>query len=390
MKVSESMYRRIEESILAGKPEKVQWLRDGAVSAKEIKRLKKLSSCLEDADLKKLAKRMDFAHWEGVLCFADKEHEYSYGVLALDRFGARSLYAIPMTQIPQITALPECSLSPEELRIRLDMANQLSPDWQNQINRWQITSGLTAPICESWESFGECKAPYDEQKMVALFRRTPELILVFVAAMDSLFRSHLHSYTTPLSVYNFYGLSSMEWLADVLGALSIPDTGMQPVKQLTISDKAELDTWCAQGDCLTLLRVEAPSAIEQLAEVLNADKNSVHALPLLVSDAACDFPAVVNLPLPANPEPLSTEEKDMIRAAMVRCVTGKFCDLMRAIWNKEMKSQRAELWTETELWRRMLSHFVFVPICPTEAFWDEADEVVAETIQFLWEERFPD
>ena len=71
MKVPESMYRRIEESIFAGKPEEVQWLRDGAVSAKEIKRLKKLSSCLEDADLKKLAKRMDFAHWEGVLCFAD-------------------------------------------------------------------------------------------------------------------------------------------------------------------------------------------------------------------------------------------------------------------------------------------------------------------------------
>ena len=130
MKIPMSMLDKVSVAVQKGQFDEIQRVDMGATPPKETKRLKKLvAACDSDCWMTKFTKSSGFAHWTGVFRISDREHEYRYGLLVLDRFDRRALYAVPVQMAERLEELPECPLHGDDLQKILAIAGKISEEW---------------------------------------------------------------------------------------------------------------------------------------------------------------------------------------------------------------------------------------------------------------------
>lgn len=386
-----TLIQKVTNAIKQGEFNQIQTANGGPTPPKEIKRLKNIAAkCDVNAASGNNAKAVDFAHWLGIVHADARESEYFYGVLVLDRWGSRTLYAVPLEQVGRVTALPGCPLGADEVRQRMDLAEKLSEGWKNQVVHFGVIA-KTAQKQSHIMHYLNSHTSYDERELIQLFKKTPEMSLAFIAALDNQLRTLLHSYTTPVTAYNFVATdgTTSQWLESWLQAVSFEDATLKTpgeMVRLTIRSKEDFEDYIGQGERSALLRIEGGVVAEELVKALDGDLRGkvFKTLPLMISDSVLDSANVVNIWLPANLEPLSDEDIVVLRAAMARCLTDEFCDYMHSVWLQEIRSLRAGYWTPAEQWRQMLTYMSTGILCPSEEMSEALDKVFEEKQDVLW------
>lgn len=179
-------------------------------------------------------------------------------------------------------------------------------------------------------------SPYDEMKLADLFQRTPELIMVFSAVVDYRIRMQLGGNITPLTIYHFTNLASLEWLAEVMGAVSGADASAQPIELLDFHGQADIDLWRSRYEQMPVLRVEDSDGMTHCLEMLHAKRQQLKRVLFLASDTSYDPMKVIHVLLPSNPHALSMAEKNLLRAAIMHCINQEFhIEVYDAWYNKE-------------------------------------------------------
>lgn len=380
MEITKKMLDAMANAVREGRNDDVIVEKAGLTPSKDEKRLKKIVSSIDGA---KLNKTLGLAHWQGLFGLEYLGNAFYYAVLIVDRFGSRTVYAIPATKAGTITALPECPLSETDLRKLLTLAEQISEGWRGKIIG-------EIEVYKPQTEIKPDRPAYRQHDVVRLFEDHPEYIIPFVAMLDEQLRVNLKRNLGPSSIYNFVvaDAAAADGLTDVLSSMML--TGELVTENFTGDDAIEL---CKQ-DRAVILYAQEVDAVEKLAEALDArerqqkacaaDVELLKTLPLVVSAAPLDSTRVVNIRLDGSLKPLSDTEMNLLKQALTRCMTPEFWADVYGIWRSEQYSVRADWWTPAELWRHVLTNIAQIKICPARAECDQLDRAFAGVYDLLW------
>lgn len=379
MEITKKMLDAMANAVREGRNDDVIVEKAGLTPSKDEKRLKKIVSSVDGA---KYSKTLGLAHWHGLFGLGYLGKVFYYAVLIVDRFGSRTVYAIPATKADAITALPECPLSETDLRKLLTLAEQISEGWRGKIiGEMEVDEPQTEAKSD--------RPTYRQHDLVRLFEDHPEYIVPFHAMLDEQLRVNLKRNLGPDSIYNFVAAdtAAADGLTNVLSSMLL--SGEFVAETFTGDDAIEL----CQQDRAVILYAQEADAVEKLAQALDArerqrkecaaDVQLLKTLPLVVSAAPVDSTRVVNIRLDGSLKLLSDTEMNLLKQALTRCMTPEFWRKVYEIWLSEMASIRANLWTPVELWRQILTCSVQVEVCPAEC--DQLDMAFAGAYELLWE-----
>lgn len=382
MNLPKGLTEAITKAVGANRLDEVCVEKAGLTPPKEEKRLKKLASaCGSEVNWAKQCKTLGLAHWMGMVEAECRGDVFYYGILAVDRFGSRTLYAVPARSSDTIAALPECAMNESDLRLLIDLAEQISTDWRKKVVAGIEVDGMDAAPRKE-------RLAYEEDAIIALFQNVPELIVPFIAMLDEQFRIGLKRNLGAASVYNFIVTDeeSTAWVERTLSAMLL--TGCFGTEKLNGADTIEL----CKTDRALLFCAQDDTAVEKLSRALDewaqrridcpAETEPIKTLPIVISSAAVDATRAVNIPVAKLHHEMTKAEVSLLKRVMAHCLTSDFYDEVYGAWQCEQVSERADLWSSAELWRQILTYFVTSRICPETC--ERLDSVFAEAYGMLW------
>ena len=213
------------------------------------------------------------ASWVGIVQITVNESCRRYRLLAFDRCGERSLFAIPIDIVDQFDTLPSTDYSAGEVKLLRLMADEVSG--QEATREYYIALPHPARRDILWQRDRWCEEP-DREALIEILRQRDWLIPVIAAALDVHLRSFKIFRDGPLGIYNIT-LSSNDLQADenfcsVLRALNFtaaPSFMGMAVPEIFVRDKDDLRAWRGCHDRLILIRTATGSLLTPLLDEID-------------------------------------------------------------------------------------------------------------------------
>lgn len=295
------------------------------------------------------------ASWVGIVQITVNESCRRYRLLAFDRCGERSLFAIPIDIVDQFDTLPSTDYSAGEVKLLRLMADEVSG--QEATREYYIALPHPARRDILWQRDRWCEEP-DREALIEILRQRDWLIPVIAAALDVHLRSFKIFRDGPHGIYNIT-LSSNDLQADknfcsVLRALNFtaaPSFMGMAVPEIFVRDKDDLRAWRGCHDRLILIRTATGSLLTPLLDEIDERERlrscggilppRLPTVPIVRCKAVLNRPFVVDVVLPKGEKPLSAVEQDILRSAMALAVNRKVAQAVYDRWRERMSAPHA-------------------------------------------------
>lgn len=298
---------------------------------------------------------------------------YRYQILHLDRFGIRSVYAIPITQASKLTGLPDLDLSTDELDLLQQMANELESCSTPEELLIEVKHPARETVREQkeiWVQMGEGGNCEILEEVVQEYEFIPDIA---VAALDCQLRAFKSFKTAPTGVYNIVEPKKGDaqgFLLPLLGAMTFSnEQGRVSFDEIIIhlKDSDDLNRWRKCRGRMVVIRTSTGSLLWPLIEEIEKQEQVIKSggplptvqlptIPISVTRSFLQVPYAVDIGLPALekfPE-LNGSQLDCLRSAMGRVLNEDTAKRVKADWKKAKALPSFYRESGFETWRKIL------------------------------------
>ena len=309
------------------------------------------------------------ASWAGVLTILSGDREHRFRILHLDRFGKRFVFAIPARQAESISELPGIGLSISEIRVLIELANDLADSTSQYELYFKLKHPSQNTLIQQRENWPVMRP--DENHLLTFLESTPTILSVIVAAMDSQLRAFKRFGMAPHGLYNFLlpkGTSSAdEWLLTAFRAVSFVNepgaVSIGPI-EITLKDGGDLARWRACYERLAILRtttgallwplMETAEETERLRKCGGCPSNPFPTVPIAVTRGILQCPQALDVSLPDHPNRFCVADQDLLRTAMATLLNKELAQKVYDRWRKNLETPLAYRIDGFRLWRDTL------------------------------------
>ena len=309
------------------------------------------------------------ASWGAGLTIRMAGRDHRFKVLHLDRFGRRMVYLLPAAQAGNLSELPRIDLSHDEVKLLLQMADNLSKSADCQEYFMKIKTPAVNTIVHQAATW--CKQAYDEVALMTLLSQESLLWEVAVTALDAQLRSFKRLRNAPQGITNFIlpkgDATAEKWVFAVLQALTFSNeqgiilTG--PI-ELQLKDTADLRQWRNSYGRMVILRTATGALlaplVEQAEEMERIRKCGGHApygfptAPLSLSRAVLCCSQAADIQLVKGMRPPTFAEQDLLRSAMSRPLSKDIAQRVYQRWKLRLTEPTAYRLPGLRVWRNIL------------------------------------
>ena len=341
------------------------------------------------------------ASWGVGLTVRMAAKDYRFKVLHLDRFGKRMVYLLPVAQLSTLSALPQIDLSHDEMKMLLQMADDISNNVGYQEYFMKIKHPVKKSILQHTADWRHL--PYNRCSLLELLSKEPLLLEVVVTALDAQLRSLKKMSHAPQGITNFIlpgkDDHAEKWLYSALQALTFSnEQGIIYAGPVEIRAKGvtALQQWEACYNRLAVLRASTStllsSLLEQAQESERTRKCGGLALqgfptaPIILSKAPYCCSSVTDVKLPEDVQPLNCMEQDLLRTAMSQTLSKSTAKRLYHCWLKQVSSMTAYRLLGLKCWRDILRMAVIEMWFPDDDLYTQATQLMEATTATLEED----
>lgn len=359
--------------ILAGLGNQPQKLFEIKSPRKEVALLRKILNASENFQLSNAtiynAYGVSFcgiASWGKILCVRFNGCDHRVRILNLDRFGNRIVYSIPISKTDKLSALPGIDFSASELRIMLNIANELSSKVTEQLI--EIRRPVRTNIRDQrlfWTS-----TQFSESVLLKLLESFPTLFEVAITAFDAQLRALKKMRQAPLGIVNFVfsdkSFESKEYLISVFQAFCFAnETGRIRAGPIEIELKSpnDLSDWSLYAQRLVMLETSSGSLLRPLIEEIGEQERklkcggSIHrflTLPISICHSALHSSQAIDISLPMKVPHLTSIQYDTLRCAMSKSLSVDIAQHVYTQWKLRASAPDAYRLNGLHVWRYLL------------------------------------
>ena len=309
------------------------------------------------------------ANWQGVAAIRLKGREHRFRLLAVDRFGQRTIFAIPMALLDKTYTLPGIDLSAAEQKLLLLMADELRTPASDHEYVVTVKHPAQADVAAQR---GQWDMPFNESALLTLLQDRQWLPAVAAAALDVQLRTFKLFREAPSGIYNFSTCSSDLQADDAftaaLRAMNFTCVGQYTCAappEIIIKDKTDLQLWRGCVERVALLRTATGSLLKPIFKDIDERERlracggqlppPLPTVPIVRCKAALCRPFTVDVDLPKGETSLTNAEQDLLRTAMSRVLTHETAQWVYNEWRKRMSSPIAYRIDGFRCWRETLA-----------------------------------
>lgn len=351
----------IARAMAAGQSGQVTILWSGQVPPKEIKKLRRRIKAASNLELDKGVVWHSsgtfvaaIASWIDIIAVQANGFCYRFRLLAVDRRGQRTVYAIPV-HMGKIKQLPGINYSADEIKLLFIIAGAISGSEAAYENTVELRHPAKADVQFQRDRWHQ---PVQFEKLRDLFRKRPWLLAVATAALDVQLRSYKLFRDGPFGVYNFTTSGNdVQADANFCAALRAMNFTAAPsfmgaaVPEIIVRERADLRAWRGCHDRIALIRTATGSLLTPLLDEIDERERlrscggilppRLPTVPIVRCKAVLNRPFVVDVVLPKGEKPLSAVEQDILRSAMALAVNRKVAQAVYDRWRERMSASHA-------------------------------------------------
>lgn len=336
------------------------------------------------------------ASWGDMITVRVASQVRRYGILYLDYFETRYIFAIPARTMGSVFELPGFDFSSAELQLLRLMANELrsAEDSREVLITTKHPALKTAKAQR--DEWGEVTV--DQEKLLDLLYQEPLLLQVIVAAVDVQLRSFKHLERAPLGVYHFQvakgGACADKWLSQVLQAVTFVNEkgrdGMGPI-EIMMQTQADSKVYRYFPDRLVVVRTSTTSHLRPLldeVELAEANRKAgwnkmekSMGTPIVISQGLLHCRKAVDFLVPADITELSGEEQDLLRAAVARVLSKGMAKSALEQWEVSTSRMHAYRLDWFQIWRDILIRNIMQIWFGGSLLWQRAQLLLHKTQQ---------
>lgn len=336
------------------------------------------------------------ASWGDMIIVRVASQERRYGILHLDYFGMRYIFAIPARTMGSTFELPGFDFSSAELQLLRLMANELrsAEDSREVLVTVKHPALKTARSQRSeWR-----EVTVDRGRLLDLMYQEPLLLQVIAAAVDVQLRSFKRLKRAPLGVYHFQvakgGACADKWLSQVLQAVTfVNERGKYGMGPIEIIMQAQADSKMCKcfPDRLVVVRTSTTSHLRPLLDEMElaeangkAGWNKVEKFmgtPIVISQGLLHCRKAVDLLVPADITELSGEERDLLRAATAQVLSRETARNVLEQWEVSTSGMHAYRLDWFQIWRDILTKNIMQTWFGDSPLWHRAQMLLHKTQQ---------
>ena len=334
------------------------------------------------------------ASWVGIVDVDINGSCRRYRLLAIDRHGERSLFAIPIDMVDKLDELPTTGYSAAEIKLLRLMADEVSG--QEAAREYHVASPHPARNDVKIQR-DQWRGKPDQEALLKLLRERPELLSVVTAALDVLLRSFKLFREGPLGLYNFTSTNGdVQADKDFCSALRAMNfttahsfTGAA-IPEIWVRDQANLRRWHGCHDRIVLIRTATGSLLTPLLDEIDERERlrscggilppRLPTVPIVRCKAVLNRPFVVDVVLPKGEKPLSAVEQDILRSAMALAVNRKVAQAVYDRWRERMSAPHAYRMDGFAAWVEVIgTEFLRAAFASASQLRDQALELLSDS-----------
>ena len=298
---------------------------------------------------------------------AGRDHRFK--ILHLDRFGRRMVFLLPAAQVDNLRGLPRIDLSHDEVKLVLQMADDLIRSTDCQEYFMKIKTPAADTIVHQTVAWG--KVAYNESDLLTLLSKDPMLWEVAVTALDAQLRPFKKLRVAPQGITNFIlptgDTTAEKWVFAVLQALTFSNE--QGILQagpieLRLKETADLRQWRCNHGRMVILRTATGTLLaplldeaEEIERIRKCGGHAPHCFPttpISLSRAALCCSQATDIQLAKNMSPPTFAEQDLLRAAMSRALSKDIAQRVYQRWKRRLAERTAYRLPGLRVWRSIL------------------------------------
>ena len=346
----------IARAMAAGQSGQVTILWSGQVPLKEVKKLRRRIKAASNLELDKGVVWHSsgtfvaaIASWIGIIAVQANGFCYRFRLLAVDRRGQRTVYAIPV-HMGKIKQLPGINYSADEIKLLFIIAGAISGSEAAYENTVELRHPAKADVQFQRDRW---RQPVQFEKLRDLFRKRPWLLAVATAALDVQLRSYKLFRDGLFGVYNFTTSGNdVQADANFCAALRAMNFTAAPsfmgaaVPEIIVREQADLKTWRGCHDRIALIRTATGSLLTPLLDEIDERERlrscggilppRLPTVPIVRCKAVMHRLFVYDIALPKGETSLSGAEQDMLRSAMKKAVSRNAAQCVYDRWRSRM------------------------------------------------------
>lgn len=346
---------------------------------KDRKRLRKALKASEAFQIKnetvwdKYGNKFDgYASWGPEITVRMLEYDHRFRVLHIDRFGIRTVYAVPIAKADNLNGIPHMDLGQNELSVIQNMAKELESYRVSQERFTEVKHPSKETIKELTKSWTQ--AP-EREILESLLQSQPVLLQIAVAALDCQLRAFNQFRTAPKGIYNFLmsqDVSSSDWFMTAMRALTFANEpgrmGCGPII-IQLKDAEDLKRWRKCHERMAVIVTSRGSLLWSLLKEIEEDERiaksggplpevSLPTLPISICRSVLDSPYAADIKLPDTLPPLTKQEQDVLRSAIAKLLHRSTADKVYKAWQKKSASPFAYRNLEFQTWQNILLEYM--------------------------------
>lgn len=343
-----------------------------------------------------------YSEWHGTVAVDLKGTVYRYRILLLYYNDTIHCFAIPIEMMKgeaPLKSLPGFSLSPAEIRLLLDMADEL----RNTKSDRETIIALKHPVKKTLYSNIKRFRTYDEtlpDQLMKLLKDNRVLVWMMIAAFSMQLRVIKKLKRAPISIYNFTSsskdLQASERVKSIFTALNFTaesDTS-EPIL-ISLKEDSDLRSWYTHVDRMSILCTSGTRPLRPLIDEINARDQitksgglmpaPLPAIPIIISRKFIHCPAAFDVSIPQDEANLFAEDKDLLRNAMAHALSKANPNEMIRQFDKQMASVEGYRLNPRTVWQRILMENLFKSISIQEGFLEKARDLIVDEEKALEE-----
>lgn len=311
------------------------------------------------------------ASWGNRITVDTYGHQFRFRILHLDRFGKRDVYSIPLNRVTPPKELPGLSVSSDDIKLIFAMADATAgfSNFEERLVSVKHPLKGTVKAQTSFRPFGSV----DFDALAALFKDQPDLIAAVSACTDIQLRALKRCRCAPLGLYNFVVPSKQPsidlWVESVLRPLTFTTHAeSNTTGPIIISDSGSsaVTAWSNCRGHLAVINSGGMSAcyalVDRIQEYVRQSKCQGYTPapftvpPMTVTSSALCRPEALDIVLNENSTPLSTQQSDLLRAAMCSVLhDSEFVSEVYSRWTNKMSAPIAYRLDSFSVWRQTIT-----------------------------------
>ncbi len=410
-KTKKRRYRKIAQAVAAGQSGSVLDLGTAESSEKRLKRLKKRLEASEnwtvDSGIIRSCNGMSISactEWCGTVAVNLKGIVHRFRILVVYYMEETRYFALPAGMLKSsesIKELPGIEFSPAEIRLLLDMADEL----RNTKSDREITYTLKHPLrgtlyrnLNRYLWYGETLP----ERLLRILRANMVVPKMMLAAFDAQLRVIKTMKRAPLTIYNFTpsakDLQASERIISIFAAMNFTaSSGTSEPLLIRLKDDNDLRGWCSRVDRLTILRATGMSLLQPLVkEIAGRDQilktgglmpGPLPTVPIVLSKGLIHDPVAYDVSIPQGEADLSVEERNILRHAMAQALNTADSKCMVEQLEKRLHSKNGYRLNPRAVWREILATHFFRGISTQKEFQNAVAQLMGDNEEAMEEAR---